>query len=918
MNCFGEIRETKFIFVFARERGNTCVTNATGFAPLFLCFRLPRNYSHAGEKKDYLKVAAGRSPREREHLHNNMVKSPSKNGVKKLFALAATDTIAPCTTVHDDADEIIVAVYPTFNQEGTANSSVKRSASSSSSAASAGTGDDGIKSCVVSDGRDYLQAFAMGASFRTKNKGHQSLGSKPCLIRVKSYISSLANVKDLLLVLISGDIVQRHYQNKDNKPPSPTSSFFRPFSLQHACVNKDQDKSIERTNHRTAKNGKKDAPTLRIPGGGAPQFFNEWAPAISNQALAGITCKLVVSNKVSSRMTSAQQHATILCNFLTHHNAMSTLHRHRVSSQQPMDQSPSSISSTNDSFSQKPSTRTGGVDVQYYMSALKEFRESQLDRQKASLTSNSGREDAKRSKMVETQYLKALAAALGNGAEGTQQQAAPHLSRNTICFWHSILCGDGVHDDAGRLRSKAVRVGHVYFRPHTKVAADVDTLCHAIRSLEGRLLKHSHLSQHSQSEGNNPGWEAATFAAAVFFGLVDTHGFVDGNGRLARIAVNWALQKAGLPFVIHLFATPGQRKEYTEAIVQTRRNLSLVSTSLSSSEMMSSDILAHTLEYAGALFPLVDLILDRVAKAISEFEKVILDKSRLVSEETEAKAAKAVRDRERAGTCLICFEENPNIATLCCGKAVHLNCVAQWISNCSVDQATCPNCRESFPSLPPRLQAPIRSENSALEHYEEVEESSTVSMDDSVELSDDSSTSSTSSDMMHALAEAARTARLVNGDQHDSDDEEEDSDDSVPADNAAGDLARFLVYQMAAQNESDETSEDSTSETVEVDHSAARSHVEENFDTSSTTEEDSDDTTEEMQEAPDEESVSSMDETTTQTNDSDRSALNNGLPPFCWNSNCRNRSARDCANESCGRCCVLHGEYECERHRGDI
>ena len=128
MNCFGEIRETKF--VFARERGNTCVTNATGFAPLFLCFRLPRNYSHAGEKKDYLKVAAGRSPREREHLHNNMVKSPSKNGVKKLFALAATDTIAPCTTVHDDADEIIVAVYPTFNQEGTANSSVKRSASS--------------------------------------------------------------------------------------------------------------------------------------------------------------------------------------------------------------------------------------------------------------------------------------------------------------------------------------------------------------------------------------------------------------------------------------------------------------------------------------------------------------------------------------------------------------------------------------------------------------------------------------------------------------------------------------------------------------------------------------------------------------------------------------------------------------------
>jgi hypothetical protein len=90
--------------------------------------------------------------------------------------------------------------------------------------------------------------------------------------------------------------------------------------------------------------------------------------------------------------------------------------------------------------------------------------------------------------------------------------------------------------------------------------------------------------------------------------------------------------------------------------------------------------LVHAHEAAGALGPLVDLILDRLAKTIGEFEKVVLTKSRLVSEETEARAAKAVRDRERAGTCLICFDDNPNIGTLCCGKAVHLNCVAQWLS----------------------------------------------------------------------------------------------------------------------------------------------------------------------------------------------------------------------------------------------
>ena len=52
MNCFGEIRETKF--VFARERGNTCVTNATGFAPLLQFFRSPRITPMPGDQKDYL------------------------------------------------------------------------------------------------------------------------------------------------------------------------------------------------------------------------------------------------------------------------------------------------------------------------------------------------------------------------------------------------------------------------------------------------------------------------------------------------------------------------------------------------------------------------------------------------------------------------------------------------------------------------------------------------------------------------------------------------------------------------------------------------------------------------------------------------------------------------------------------------
>ena len=48
-------------------------------------------------------------------------------------------------------------------------------------------------------------------------------------------------------------------------------------------------------------------------------------------------------------------------------------------------------------------------------------------------------------------------------------------------------------------------------------------------------------------------------------------------------------------------------------------------------------------------------------------------------EEQEAQAAKQFREKAAKSTCVICLEDGPNIATLCCGKAVHLNCLAEWL-----------------------------------------------------------------------------------------------------------------------------------------------------------------------------------------------------------------------------------------------
>ena len=89
------------------------------------------------------------------------------------------------------------------------------------------------------------------------------------------------------------------------------------------------------------------------------------------------------------------------------------------------------------------------------------------------------------------------------------------------------------------------------------------------------------------------------------------------------------------------------------------------------------------------------LLADRFARAYTEFRREEEDKASLVTEETEARAARSARERAAEGDCIICFSEKPNIATLCCGKAVHLNCIAEWLGS----NTSCPQCRATIPRL---------------------------------------------------------------------------------------------------------------------------------------------------------------------------------------------------------------------------
>jgi fido (protein-threonine AMPylation protein) len=766
--------------------------------------------------------------------------------------------------------------------------------------------------CMLTDENEKVVATILSDSDQSFEKG------KVYVVKIKGYVVSQANVKtcEPLLFLIAWDVVRVEKQQR----PASSISNTRPFQ-------------ILREN---------------IQAGKAAHFLQHWAMLLSNADLAGNSSSWQWQRQPRADFVR-ESHGCEVTDFLAHHAAVQTLH-----------QSPT-LHGANET-----------TVTQNYFSVLASFQTSQRDRQSASLTNNAGHEVAARSALVLTQYQKALQVALQD-VDATP--AHTKLTPTLLASWHGHVCGQGVHPDAGQLRQKNVRVGTSSFCPHQQVAADLAKVCSGLATLDLRLLRQK------QPVGITTGVAVAVYAAAALFGVLDTHPFCDGNGRTARIVTNWALRKAGLPFLIQLFATPAQRTEYRQAILQTRRNVSLVSRSVADG-VVAEEALMSAMQSAGALAPLVDLILDRMAKAISEFQKLVVEKSSLTSEEAQARAARMYRERAAQGTCIICFDENPNIATLCCGKAVHLNCIAEWLSA----NSSCPQCRGDLPSLPPRMRPRqpvgpgggdddddddddhntmrrlLQDNVNQLRHLmvyrgmEDMEDGDGTfsSDDDDDDDDDDLSTDS----IMEEIAIALRGAPHSDDEEEDDDDDEDDTtvqDLDVSALVGPFDPRYDTEEEDDVQDDDEDDDDDSSVPALLI---AALAGAPDN-DTDDDDDDDDDDTTEIVFDSEEEDDVDDDDEgeddtsiiytarrvtfedtaaASEQEDDgtmTDDDGANNGSveeddddtyvdptvlargdrphqPPFCGH--CRNRSANDCSNACCGKCCVLQGRMHCDRH----
>lgn len=151
-------------------------------------------------------------------------------------------------------------------------------------------------------------------------------------------------------------------------------------------------------------------------------------------------------------------------------------------------------------------------------------------------------------------------AAIYSDFESGQYSSAEYCI-DLFCEWHRRLF-DGVRDHAGRFRSSDFGPETLTFGPNRSVHRDMvhrelshhcDTANRLIREVRAMATTLDIRFVH----------EVIKVAAFIHADIIRIHPFIDGNGRVGRVILDWILQLFDFPFMI-AFNIPAQ--EYREVL----------------------------------------------------------------------------------------------------------------------------------------------------------------------------------------------------------------------------------------------------------------------------------------------------------------------------------------------------------------
>ena len=208
-----------------------------------------------------------------------------------------------------------------------------------------------------------------------------------------------------------------------------------------------------------------------------------------------------------------------------------------------------------------------------HYSAVREFAAAQLDGEaaRADLATNTRGGDAARAAALLRQYEGAQALLMAGLAPEVEAAAPaqPRLTPAVLIETHRKLttvtasAQPGPHPPGPQpgLRKGGVRAGTAHFPAASEVPRALETFCATLNAAIERL---------AASPEPREGLQWATW---TLYWLNVIHPWNDGNGRVARIVLNYVLRRcAGVPFTVHVCASVEQRAELVAALREEQQD----------------------------------------------------------------------------------------------------------------------------------------------------------------------------------------------------------------------------------------------------------------------------------------------------------------------------------------------------------